>query len=660
MSVGQVDSSKGDFSIYRNMLTVTAIVVGIAAQLAIAADMAGLGVACFIIAAACAVISIKPQAQAPILQTRSSPRLPFKARVILLVVSLAAGAGAFVFSSGNLYTIHGVILWIISIVCWWLVWSVRQQQKLSFVQGTRTSHAQFAPVVILGLILALGAGFRFINLYDNPREMNSDHTEKLLDITDVLNGTPHVFFERNTGREPWQFYWTVMLIKLFNLRPDFMALKIGTALISLIMLPGVFLLAREVFGLKTALIATLFAAVASWGVLAGRFGLRHGLNPCAVAWTMYFLVRGLRRSERNSMLAAGVCLGIGLQGYIPFRAMIVVYVIAIGVWVVWQYVHRQPHLARYALLNGALSLVMAVLVFMPLLRYITENLDQFLYRAATRVTSLETPIEGNIADIFIDNVKNVVLSFNYTKDEVWVANLVDKPAMDEVLGGLLVIGAAGVIALSIKKRDPWPVVMLSAGFIMLLPSAIAIAFPHENPSVLRTGGAIPLLMCVCAYIPGSLLDDRKWVLPGGALVAVVCVAVVGLNISRVFVEYPASYCPRSQNASDIGNEMNAWISSGHNRNNAYVVGYPYWVDSRAVGVWIGDINFSNTVGAGIGAIDAAAVDLHEQPGWFALNEDDKESVSRLQARYPDGIAQVITGSLCSEKHFVVFTTFVGK
>ena len=636
------------------MLVITSVIVGVAAQLAIAAGLYALGIACFISAIICVIFGVSSTGYSPSLQTRALPRFTKTTRTILVVVALICGAGAFIFSTGNLYTIHGVAMWIISVICWVLAWSVTHQPGLT--ANHNKGRAKLISVVLLGLILLLGAGFRFVNLYDNPREMNSDHTEKLLDINDVLDGTPHIFFERNTGREPWQFYWTVFLIKVLNLRPDFMALKIGTALISLIMLPGVFLLAREVFGQNTALIATLFTAVASWGVLAGRFGLRHGLNPCAVAWTMYFLIRGLRRSERNSMLAAGICLGIGLQGYIPFRAMVAVYVLFIATWILWQLFRRQYHLARYTVVNSVLSLVMALLVFMPLFRYMTENLNALIYRAATRVTDMETPIQGSIPVILADNVKNVLLSFNYTKDEVWVANLVDKPAMDEVLAGLLIIGVAGVFTHSIRSRNPWPILVLGAGIIMLMPSAIAIAFPRENPSVLRTGGAIPMFMCICAYIPGTLLSQRRWQLLGLTIVVLISASVIALNYSRVFVEYPADYCPRSQNASDIAFQMVQWVSQEHNRKNAYVVGFPYWVDSRAIGVWIGNVNFPNTIGAGIGSIDASSVDLNNQPGWFALNENDIGSLERLQARYPGGHSKLIVGSACGDKHFVEFVT----
>jgi hypothetical protein len=50
--------------------------------------------------------------------------------------------------------------------------------------------------------------FRFYWLDRVPGEMFSDHAEKLIDVSDVLNGQAHVFFPRNTGREAIQMYLT--------------------------------------------------------------------------------------------------------------------------------------------------------------------------------------------------------------------------------------------------------------------------------------------------------------------------------------------------------------------------------------------------------------------------------------------------------------------
>lgn len=649
-------------------------VAGIAAQRLVATGHEPVGLALYAGAIACVIFGIaRFDTQAPAAPTgpEHTPALMAgPARALPAGAAVVFGAAAFALSGGNRYTPAGVVAWLAGVVCWALAFARRRAltpRPLSLWERALGGEGAIMALA-LAAILALGAFFRFDALAENPLDMNSDQAEKLLDVKDVIDGIPYIFFERNTGREPWQFYWTVALIKVFNLPQDFMALKIGTSLIGWLMLPAIFLLARELFGARTALIATLFAAVASWGVITARFGLRYPLAPCAVAWTMFFLVYGLRRHSRNAMLAAGLWIGIGLQGYTAYRFMVVVVPLLVLAWAGWQWAQRQRGAAAQTLVNAAIAAGMAALVLMPLIRYGVDKPDQFLYRAATRLSNTERDIQGDPAAIFADNLKNVLLMFNYTRDEVWVANLPDRPAMDEVLGGLLVLGAAAAIALSVKQRAPWPALLFGAGVLMLIPSALSIAFPRENPSVVRTGGALPMLMIVCAIGPGLLLDalpatGRRRIVAGApayGLVAAMCLAVIAINYQRVFVDYPAQYCPRAQNASDMAREMNAWVAQGtdkvrHDRRNAYIVGYPHWVDSRAIGIWIGDITFPNTVGRQVGLMDAADVDLRGQPGWFVLNVNDTDSLRALMDRYPNGTARVVAGSQCG-KPFVVFTT----
>lgn len=634
------------------------MLLGIGAQHAVNAGLITLGILGYLVAVVCVGVAVPPVYRGIEFSNQPTHKLPFDWRVPLGILSLATGGSAFALSGGNLYRLEGVLLWVISVALWWVVWA-DLGRPAAWLPRLRTMVRPTVIVIALVAILALGAAFRFVNLPINPGEMGSDHAEKLLDVHDVLNGFPYIFFERNTGREPWQFYWTVLIVKLLHIPADFMALKIGTSLIGWLMLPAIFLLAREVFGNRIALVATLFAAVASWAVIPARFGLRYPLAPCATAWTMYFLVRGLRRNERNALLAAGLWMGIGLQGYTAYRFMPVIFCLLLGLGAGWHLLRRRRELAWETAFNGGLALVLTALVMTPLLRYGYDRPELLLYRATTRLTSQEQAIQGDVLMIFLNNLRRVLLFFNYTYDVVPVVNIPGTHPLDLVLGALLVTGAAAAIGLSIKARDPWPVAILGTGLLLLFPSALSIAFPGENPSTVRTGGAIPMLMIVCALVPGMLLElasHSRSLLVRGALATVVVgisVGVIGLNTDRIFNLYPAQYCGVGINASDIARELKAFVAEGNPRANAWIVSYPHWVDYRAVGIWIGDITFDNQV---VGTEELAAVDLQGQPGWFALHLHDVEDLHLLQTKYPQGRSYEVPGANCPERRFVVFRT----
>jgi hypothetical protein len=301
---------------------------------------------------------------------------------------------------------------------------------------------------------------------------------------------------------------------------------------------------------------------------------------------------------------------------------------------------------------------------MPLIRYAVDYPDQLLYRAVTRISDVENPIAGDSAAIFLNNIKDVLLVFNYTFDEVWVVSIPFTPTMDMVLGAMLVVGAAAAVAQSIRQRNPWPALLLATGVLMLMPSALSLAFPRENPSTMRISGALPLLMLICAVVPGMALHAaRHWRQRGqGALAVVVvgmlCSAVIVLNIDRVFVQYPAAYCPRIKNTRDMAAEMADFLRAGYPRENTWVIEYQdwWWVDARALGLWTGNINFPHRV---IGAEQVAQIDLGGRAGWFLLHPDDTAALQVLEQKYPTGTARLFGASQCPdlpEKQFVIFTT----
>jgi hypothetical protein len=653
------------------------MLLGIVAQYAIANESMLPGLMLYLAAVVLAAGNVRPRLRYVDVALRGVQPLARDWRMLLGGFGLLGGAATFVASSNNSYTWDGVLLWLCSIGCWWAACAdFRPGQwfttpKTAWTRTWRKLRFARRTFVALGLILLLGAAFRFVDLYDNPFDMNRDHVENLYDMHQVLQvpeAPAAIFFAGNTGREGAQFYLSMGLIEGLGLPLSFITLKITTVLIGMLMLPAIFLLGREVFDTRTALLATFFAAVASWAVLTARFGLRNPLTPLAVAWLLVFLVPGLRRGDRNAMLAVGLWMGIGLQGYTAFRFMVVVVPLLAGFWIGWQYLHGRRHEIGRTLMNSSMALVLALLVTMPLIRYAVDYPDQLLFRAATRISGVENPITDDITTIFLNNIRDVLLVFNYTFDEVWVVSIPFTPTMDMVLGALLVIGAAAAVAQSIRQHNPWPALLLATGVLMLMPSALSLAFPRENPSTMRISGALPPLMLICAVVPGMVLNAaRHWRRTGQGALAVVlvgmlCSGVIFLNIDRVFVQYPAAYCPRIKNTRDMATDMAEFLRAGHPRENTWVVEYQdwWWVDARALGLWTGDINFPQRV---MGADQVAQIDLGGQAGWFVLHPDDAAALDVLEQNYPEGTTRLLGASQCPdlpEKQFLIFTTQPGS
>src|SRR5207247_10971473 len=121
-------------------------------------------------------------------------------------------------AGGYSWRLGGVLAWIVSVAAWMASrgdwkraaqeWAaVARQRFMAVARAERFCVHVTRAALLFTLVLLVGAYFRFAQLDSIPPEMTSDHVEKLFDVNDIINGKRPVFFERNTGREPIQFYF---------------------------------------------------------------------------------------------------------------------------------------------------------------------------------------------------------------------------------------------------------------------------------------------------------------------------------------------------------------------------------------------------------------------------------------------------------------------
>jgi hypothetical protein len=66
-----------------------------------------------------------------------------------------------------------------------------------------------------------------------------------------------------------------------------------------------------------------------------------------------------------------------------------------------------------------------------------------------------------------------------------------------------------------------------SAFIMLLPSALSIAYPIENPSTTRASGALPFIYVMMAFPLGVLVHALMQTTPRKWLQRTIATVVVG-------------------------------------------------------------------------------------------------------------------------------------
>jgi hypothetical protein len=117
----------------------------------------------------------------------------------------------------------------------------------------------------------------------------------------------------------------------------------------------------------------------------------------------------------------------------------------------------------------------------------------------------------------------------------------------------------------------------------------------------------------------------------------------------IFVQYAEQYRLSAWNTSELGKVMRGFSELTGRQDNAWIIPYPHWVDTRLVGIT-----------AGFPEKDYALYveqleNTRSVPGakLFLLKPEDQAAISALQAAYPNGWLQTYQSQVPS-KEFLVF------
>lgn len=582
-------------------------------------------------------------------------------RLAHLLVALPLAVLAFITFADNLITGLGFVVWVLAIGnLMWAFWISREQAQPLW---SRLRAALIRPswqIAITPTTLLLLAGvvlvvfFRFYRLGDVPPEMTSDHAEKLLDVADVLRGETHIFFPRNAGREAFQMYLDAAIAALLGTGLTFTTLKLGTALVGMASVPLVYLVGKEVGSRNAGLWAALLVGIGYWPNVISRVGLRFPFYPFFTALVLWLLLRAFRSGSRNLFLLAGLALGFSAYGYTADRILPLVVLAAFGLFIV----HRQAAGRRQqAFWWLALLVLMALAAFLPLLRYIVDEPQMFAYRSLTRVSGVEQPLPGPAWQILLSNMWNALTMFTRSGGNVWLASIPFYPALGVVSGALAHLGALLVLGRYLRRRNWQDLFLLLSVPLLLLPSALALAFPIENPNLYRTGGALVLVFVFAGLALDGLFDGlksglgpRRGAAAAWGLGLFLLAWSLTQNYDWVFNRYYRQYQLSAWNTSEIGHVIRGFADSMGDLDSAWVVPNPHWVDTRLVGI-----------NAGYPQKDYALwpEDLPKSlevrgPKLFIVRPSDQPTVDLLNELYPGGNWQRYPSAVNQDKDFLMY------
>ncbi|MEO0565498.1 MAG: hypothetical protein AAF125_25550, partial [Chloroflexota bacterium] len=272
-----------------------------------------------------------------------------------------------------------------------------------------------------------------------------------------------------------------------------------------------------------------------------------------------------------------------------------------------------------------------------------------------REPTLTEQIEAFNANLPIlgDNIRDALFMFNYKGDVAWINNFPNAPHMDMLVGSLFILGLVAWGARIIRTRDPVDILMPTMLFLMLMPSALSIAYPVENPSATRTSGALPIAYLIAAYPMALILNsiwhitDLKRVAAGIGTVALGLVMAISLaqNANTYFNKYHANYLLSSLPYDQAGRQMRAFNIEVGSEGNTFMIAFPFWWDHRALGLEAGMVDYPN----GIVSLEDVPSFLYDsllrggryeldptEDILFFLAQDDIDSLEQLREWFPNG------------------------
>ena len=596
-------------------------------------------------------------------------------RMQVLGASAILGAATFLLCGGNRFTLLNVTVWALSVATFLVATWQRGEPgpgtgyrsrlarlsdlpgALGLVTGRRSDGAPGLgrlaipwSLVVACVLCVAGTAVLFWRIGDIPREMTSDHAEKLLDAQDVLDGTYRIFFLRNTGREALQFYLIAAMAPLAGV--TYLTMKLGTSLVAAFTLPFTYALGRTMGGIPVGLAALAFEVCMRWLLQVARVGLRFPFPPAFASAIAYLTMRAIRDRKRNDFLLLGLVIGVAQHTYTALRLFPIGVAACLSVaYLLDRRATDREEPARRLLVDSALMTSVAFLVFMPLARFAVEDPQAFLFRGMSRLASDRIDeVPANAFVTLATNFREALLFFNWTGDTVWVNSIPRLPVLDPVSGGLLVVGVAWCayrLAVHHEARYGYLAILAVTG---MLPSVLSIAYPGENPSTVRMGGVIPIVAVVIAL--GLIVPARrlgKWLgidedpsarMRNATSVLVVATFACGLvawawslNARTYFVDYPRQHALSSQHASRFGDAVRAFVAMGGQREDVYIFPGAHWVDWRLVAIEGGDVLWQPIIET------VAAVLAHDgspRRRLYLIHPEDHALISQLSRWYPTG------------------------
>ena len=544
------------------------------------------------------------------------------------------------------------LLWGLSVIFGLLAfWEFGSKRvRLSFSQCIEKALADKAWLLAVLVTFVSVLFFQFVKVAEIPKEMISAQVESFLSTFGILKGDLGLWFPRNLVSEPLTYYWGALFGLITGSELGYTVFKASFAIAGLVSALFTYKLVRLLFDRETGLIATFLLVAGYWALIQQRALVGYGLVLPILSPALYYCFKSLNKNDNNAHLLSILfaCLGI-----LTNKVFLILPVLNLIITLLFFRSNSKENPSNLMIMRIGKGLMLGLILLLPFLIVIISNFQAWISPISNNLYIAEN--SGNPLIKFLKNMLSGSGIAFWNNRSSWVDGIPFRPVFDWVSAGFFLFGLLSMLfsTKESERKKQLAYLILWIGFL-IYPS-LNLAFPNENPAI---GKHLPVLFLslILAARGMSLLWSKfmELQLKNGfavkILLAIGLISIISFTNYNLLTEgYAKQFDASAWNASEMAHVIELYDQGIESKTNSFIVGYPHWVDARAVAILLGspeeDLalmpeeikNKTNTTGTKI----------------YLLNPFDKESIAKLQSTYPQGIASTFQ-SVNPDKNFVIY------
>ena len=488
--------------------------------------------------------------------------------------------------------------------------------------------------VLLAGIAVAGLYIRALNISNIPPGASLDEGLALYQANSIMRGELTGPFISNVQFQVASLYYYVlaMLGKIWPLSLELA--RLVSVVAGVLTIIFTYFLGRELYNRRTGLLAAALTTVSCVPLIYSRVAWLWIFVPLLAVAAFYFYLLGERKGKPIFFALSGLLLGLGLYYYNAAKMAPLVLAIYWGLLAIKK--DTRPFILKN-FRSLLVVVIMAFVVFLPLLQFIIMHPAAYLFRIST-----ESAFTGHNKDWLtpaflrqlISHGLDTFLMFTTKASRYGYFNYPFKPLLDPVSSFLALTGLAVIISGIRKKNNMFMLVWLT----MAIAPAL-LAFHAEDPNTQRAILAIPAILLAAAAGFDTLLSYTEKV----GKTAAVIIAPLVIIAAMIFVSYDNlnTYFKLYPNNRDVQssfyNEPKVAADVALKNKNTKEYYSPYFMAMQNFGALI-EINKSNFLTADISLLELNTLYNDKKMGVLIVGEGIyKDYVNIYKEYFPNAV-----------------------